>query len=711
MTDLKNVYQELQPLFRPEGVAIVGASQKWGPGQQVIANLRQLGYTGKIFPINPKYDEIAGLKCYASLTAIKEAGEHVDMVAILLGRASIPAIIKEAAETGVRAAWAFAAGFGELDEQGKQLEKELISLCKEHDIKFLGPNCTGYMNPAFGAGTFSAPAPAEIKKGHIGMVAQSGYLTIAVANSKRDLGFSLMVSTGNESVLNSTDVMAYMLEDPETHAIMAFIEQFRDPEKLRYVAKRAQEVHKPIIFIKVGRSAIAQRATSAHTGALAGSDAVQDALFKKLGLIRVDDLDEMFETAELLSVLKDKTPKGNGVFAVTLSGGVISLLADVSDGIDLRFPAWSVEGKQVVQGLLGNYSNPNNPLDAWGSGKIEEFYETCLLTAAAEPEADIVLVVQDVPPGMAQRQVDQYAIVARAAVAAAQKVDKPVVMLNNASTGFHPEIKKILDEGGVPILQGSREGMKAIYNAVRFGTYRRPASLDAREARPFALPEADTRGLTEYQSKQLLKQYGVPCTREILCASAEECVAAAEKIGYPVVLKVMSPQILHKTEAKVIGIGLKNADEIRERYPRLMENAKAYKADARIDGMLVQEMADKPVAEVILGITRDPQFGPAVIYGTGGILVEILKDSAIGIPPLSREEALRMIESTKGYKLLTGFRGNAKGDIDALADALVKVGEIAADGGDVLAGLDINPLLVYPEGKGVLAVDALVEKR
>ena len=277
MAEKRNAWQELQPLFRPEGIAVVGASAKWGPGQQVIANLRQLGYEGEIFPINPKYSEIAGLPCYPSLTALGQAGKHVDMVAILLGRDSIPGVIAEAASIGVRAAWAFAAGFGELDANGKRLEKELVDLCHQHDIKFVGPNCVGYMNPAYNVGTYSAPAPANIRKGHVGMVAQSGYLTIAVANNERDLGYSLMVSTGNESVINSTDVMEYMLEDPETHVIMAFIEQFRDPEKLRQVARHAQEVHKPIIFIKVGRSAIAQRATSAHTGALAGSDAIQDA--------------------------------------------------------------------------------------------------------------------------------------------------------------------------------------------------------------------------------------------------------------------------------------------------------------------------------------------------------------------------------------------------------------------------------------------------
>ena len=656
MAEKKNAWQELQPLFRPEGIAVVGASAKWGPGQQVIANLRQLGYEGEIFPINPKYDEIAGLPCYDSLTALGQAGKHVDMVAILLGRDSIPSVIAEAASIGVRAAWAFAAGFGELDANGKRLEKELVDLCHKHDIKFVGPNCVGYMNPAYNVGTYSAPAPANIRKGHVGMVAQSGYLTIAVANNERDLGYSLMVSTG-----------------------------------------------------KVGRSAIAQRATSAHTGALAGSDAIQDALFKKLGLIRVDDLDEMFETAELLCTLKDKLPKGNGVFAVTLSGGVISLLADVGEGIDLRFPAWSDEGKKVVQGLLSSYSNVNNPLDAWGSGRIEEFYETCLLTAAAEPEADIVLVVQDVPSGMAERQVAQYAIVARAAVEAAKKVDKPVVMLNNASTGFHPEIKKILDEGGVAILQGTREGLKAISNAVRFGTYKVPEEAVVNKANFPELPAHTGKAMTEYQSKQLLKKYGVPCTREVLCADVEACVRAADEIGYPVVMKVMSPQIMHKTEAKVIAVGMKDSDEIRSNYGRLMDNAKAFAPNAQIDGMLIQEMAGKPVAEVILGITRDPQFGPAVVYGTGGILVEILKDSTIGLPELTKEEALKMIQGTKGYRLLTGFRGAPKADVDALANTLVKVSKLAAEGADKVAGLDINPLLVYPEGQGVLAVDALIE--
>ena len=706
---IRDPWNELQPLFRPKAIAVIGASQKPGPGLQVIENLHQLGYTGKIFPINPKYPEIEGHKCYASLTAVKEAGEEVDMVAILLGRERIIPVLEEAASIGVKAAWAFAAGFGELDELGKKLEKELIDVCNKNNIHFVGPNCVGYLNPSVGAGTYSAPAPANIRKGHIGMVAQSGYLSIAVANSERDIAFSLLVSTGNESLLDCTDVMGYMLEDPETHVIMAFVEQFRRPEKLKAVAKRAKELGKPIIFIKVGKSAMAQRATSAHTGALAGSDKVQDALFKKLGLIRVDDLDEMFETAILLCSWKERLPKGNGVFAVTLSGGVISLMADVGEDIDLQFPAWSDEGKEKVKELLSAYSNINNPLDAWGSGRIEEFYETCLLTAAAEPSADIVMVVQDVPSGMSERQVKQYSIVANAAVEANKKIDKPIVMVNNASTGIHPEIKRILDEGGVALLQGTRESLKAVSNMVKFGTFVAPEEVVIDKSKFPELPAHTTKGMTEYQSKQLLREYGVTCTREVLCADAEECIKAAEQIGWPVVMKVMSPQILHKTEAKIIGIGLKNADEIREKFPILMENAKKYAPDATIDGMLIQEMAGKPVAEVILGITQDPQFGPAVVFGSGGVLVEVMKDSAIGIPPLSKADALNMIKSTKGYKLLTGFRGNPVADIDALADTLVKVSYLAAEGADKVNALDVNPLLVYPEGQGVLAVDALLE--
>ena len=707
MTTENHAWDRLQPLFRPEGIAIIGASQKWGPGQQVIRNLEQLGYQGEIFPINPKYDTVVGLKCYPSLTALSADGKRCDIVAILLGRDAIPDIIEEAASAGVRAAWAFAAGFGELGSEGKALEQALIDACQKNGIVFLGPNCIGYLNPSCHVGTYSAAAPVTVKPGHIGIVAQSGYLTMAIVNSKRDLGFSLMVSTGNETIINSTDVMEYMLEDPETNVIMAFIEQFRDPEKLKYIAARSRELGKPIIFIKVGKSAIAQRATSAHTGALAGSDAIQDAVFRKLGLIRVDDMDEMFETAELFTVLGDRMPRGNRVFAVTLSGGVISLLGDLSEDLNMVFPPWSARGKETLNALLSSFTDPNNPLDAWGSGKIENYYETCLFTAAEEPDADLILVVQDVPPLMSQEQVQQYSVVADAAVSAARQYEKPFVMLTNTSTGFHPDIKRIMDNGRIPLLQGSRPGLKAIAHAIDFGTFQPPAATGSSTVDIPLLCDHNSASLTEFESKNLLRQFGIPCTRELLTHSVDECIKASRSIGYPVVLKVMSPQIPHKTDAGIIALNLKNAREVSDAYSLLIQRAKAYSPSCTIGGVLVQEMTKAPVAEMIIGISNDPQFGPAVVLGSGGILVEILKDSVLGIPPFDHDEALRMIRSIKGYRLLTGFRGAPKGDVSALADCLVRVGNLALSAGEQLAALDINPVFIFPEGQGIIAVDAL----
>lgn len=715
VSSTESAFEKLQPLFRPGSIAVVGASENGGPGRQVIDNLRQLGYRGRICPVNPKYETIQGLRCYPSLTAVCEAGERVDLVAILLGSAQVVPVLREAASIGVRAAWAFASGFGEAGEAGRAAQEELQQVCRDAGIGFIGPNCVGFLNPAVGAGAYSAPMPVKLNRGHIGLVAQSGYLSIAVANSVRNLGFSLIASTGNESVIDCTDCMEYMLEDPETEVIMAFVEQFRRPDKLRRVAARAAAAKKPIVLVKVGRTQMAQRATCAHTGALAGADDIQDAAFRKMGILRVNSLDEMFETAELFFRMKHRLTAGNGVFAVTLSGGVISMLADLSDDLDLRFPSWSERGEAAVNALLEPYSHANNPLDAWDCGRIDEHYEGCARAAAGEPDADFLLLVQDVPPSMAKRQVEQYAVVARAAVAAAKASGKPVALLCNTSTSFHKDILDILGEGNVPILQGSREGLVAVDRFLRFGRFVHQASPAAQAAEQAAERaediEALSGALTEYESKQVLKQYGIPCTREILCHSPDACLDAAGSIGYPIVLKVMSPDILHKTDAGVLAIGLKDEQAVRDAYPRLLERAHAFMSGARIDGMLVQAMAEKPVAEVIAGIVRDPGFGPAVVIGLGGIFVEVLKDRALGIPPLSHREALDLIRSLKGYRLLSGFRGQPKGDVEALAEVLMRVGEMAAANPDRIETLDINPLLVYPEGQGVLAVDALLELR
>ena len=706
---------DLSPLLEPHSIAVVGASEKPGPGLQVLENLEQIGFTGEVFPVNPRYRELRGMKCFPSLTELGRAGHRVDMVAILLSRDLVLPILKEASAVGARAAWAFANGFGEAGKEGRQLQRQLVEFCREQNILFCGPNCVGVINPNAHVCTYSAPAPLTIKSGNIGMIAQSGYLCIQVANSNRGLGFSMICSAGNEAVVDATDYIGYMLENPATKVVMAFIEQFRRPERLPALAARAQELGKPIILIKVGRSEMAQRATVAHTGALAGSDDVQDALFRKLGMIRVNDLDELFETTELFSKLLPRLPDGNGIFAVTLSGGVISLMADVGESLNMRFPGWSEDGRKAVGKLLPPYAGIDNPLDAWGFGRVEETYSAFLQATAGEPEADLLLVSQDVPPGMAPKQVEQYAVVARSAVEAYQMSRKPVVFLSNPSVGFHPDIESILEEGGVPLLQGTAEGLRAIEHYINYAEFTRRDFPDLTaggkgDAASIVAPYfKDARGaLTEYVSKKILSAYEIPCTREILCKSAEEARAAAEEMGGPVALKVMSRQIQHKTEAGIIALNLDGEAAVREGYEAVVKNARSYDPHAEIDGVLCQQMVGGAVAEAIVGLIMDPQFGPAVVFGLGGVMVEVLQDRSLDVPPLDRKSAQRMIEKTRGSRLLKGFRGRPEADIEALVDVLVRVGNLAVNRSEDIEALDINPLLILPRGKGVIAVDALI---
>jgi len=702
---------KLSSLFKPAFLAVVGASEKVGPGLQVIENLYKLGFKGKIIPVNPKYKKVLGLKCFPSLTAVDEAGLPIDMVAILLGKNNVLPVMKEAAAIGVKAAWAFAAGFGETGAEGKELEKKLRKLCIDNDMLFLGPNCVGYLNPNDKTGAYSAPVPKEIKSGNIGMVTQSGYLGLAVANNSRGLGFGLICTTGNEVVIDAIDCMDYMLNDERIDVILAFIEQFRRPDKLIEIARKAKEKGKPIVLIKVGKSAIAQRATITHTGALAGSDDVQDALFKKLGIVRVYDFDEMFETAELLSKVKYKMPKGKNVFALTLSGGVISLIGDLSDSLNISFPPWNEEGKVKLRGILPDFSPIANPLDAWGSGRIEKTYLSCLQAAVDQPQADMVLVVQDVPGGMSKRQADIYKVVMNASVEIAKNTEKPIIILNNQSSGFNEEIRNITETGNIPLLQGTHEGLFALNNLIKYAEFQRkpiPAfTVRHNESARKMLPEGDVI-LTEFKSKQFISKYGIPVTKEYLCRSRNEALEKAEEFGYPLVMKLISKDIPHKTEAGVVKLNIKNAVETEQAYDEVIRNAAVYNPKAIVQGVLCYKMIEEPVAEAIIGVLSDPYFGSAVVFGLGGIMVEVVKDRALLIPPIGREEARRAIDSTKGSKLLNGFRGKPKGDIEALIDVIIKTGEITMDLAERIDALDINPLLILPEGKGVIAVDALV---
>jgi len=696
---------DLTYLLAPKSIAVVGASERSGPGKHVLDNLDQMGYGGEVFPVNPKYRQVGARRCYESLIDIGREGKPVDMVAIVLGRDRIIPVLEEAAAIGVKAAWAFASGFAEAGKNGKMLQVKLEGFCRDNQIAFCGPNCVGFLNPAERASAYSAPVSPSLRAGNIGAVVQSGSVCLALANSNRGLGYSLLVSSGNEAVLDSTDYMSYMVEDENTEVVLAFIEQFRRPDRLREVARRAQQLNKPIVVLKVGRSQMAKQAAITHTGAMTGVDAVYDAVFKKYGIIRVNSLDEMLETAAALSAMRCNLPVGNKIGMITVSGGEIGLVGDLTEDLDVEFPDWSPDSVRLFKQALPGYSRISNPLDAWGSGKVEQTYPPTIAAAAADKGIDVVVISQDCPMEMARAQVDQYKSVANAAADIAKASDKPIVAISNLSGGLHPELRHIFEDGGVTLLQGTQEGLRAVSNVINYGRFSRTVDytkVEKKEIFREAFLGHDKKLLLENEAKEFLSKYGIPCVKEVMCHSVEEVIDAFRKIGKPVAVKVISPELPHKTDADIVRLSICHEADLRLAYHQVMRNARRCVPEATITGVLVQKMITDAVAEVIVGISRDVDFGPIVLFGLG---------RSLGIPPLSREEAIEMVRLTKANRLLRGFRGSPVGDEESLVKVIGHLSEVALDWEDKIQALDINPLLVLPAGQGAVAVDALIQLR
>ena len=705
-------FRDLSPLLNPKAIAVVGASDRHGSaGRLVLENLRNLEYQGAVYAVHPKYTQALGFPCYPDL---KSLPGPVDSVAVLLAAEKVLPTLEAAVEVGVQAAWVLASGFAEAGPEGEARQADLARFAEETGLMVCGPNCIGVANLVDRVATYSVALSPATHAGGVSAVVQSGAICLGLANAAR-FGFRYLISSGNEAVLDSADYIGYLASDPHTRVIIAFVEGIRSPQKFVAAAQAAVEASKPILLVKVGRSEAARQAVQAHTGSLAGSDAVCDAVFHRLGVMRLDTLDELMEAAELF--LTCPLPKGEGVGLLSLSGGQIGLVADLAQDLGLEFPAFSEEAQQALARILPPYSPIANPLDAWGSGDLESTYPGCVEVVSREKNIHLLAVSRDTPPEVAPREVEQSLAVAEAAVRAARETGKPVLLFSNFSTGFQAEVKKMLDEGGVPYLQGTRETLRAVQTFVRYAGFRcrmgKPIAAGCPS--PADLPDwrrklQQVRGsLSEVEGRRLLAAYGIPAPREAVATTAEEAIETARHIGFPVVLKILSPDIHHKTEIGGVRVGLGDEAAIVIAFREVMEVAQRHHPRARLEGVVIQEMISAEAVEVILGVLRDPDFGPVVVFGSGGVLVELLEDSSLRLPPLSREEALEMIQETRGARLLGGFRGRPPADVDALADALVRLSQLAVDLGDLIVALDINPLMVLPRGQGVRAVDALVE--
>jgi acetate---CoA ligase (ADP-forming) len=695
--------RSIHKMLNPRSIAVVGASPKGGYGGRLLNALLRSKDRVHIYPVNPNYEEIGGLKAYASITDLPEAP---DLMGVVVPYDKVLGVLKEGHAKGAGSAVIISAGFAERGtDSGLDLQRQVGAFARESGLRVAGPNCLGLANVRDDIWPTASSRTLGGLTGHIALVCQSGatafgpFLLRAV---DAGIGLSHIISTGNETDLDFSDFARYLIEDPDTRVVAGFIEGFKDVQKFIAVAKLAAERGKPIVLIKIGRSESGARAARSHTAALTGADALYDAMFKQYGVIRVHDYDELLEVAQLFAY--SRKPKKPGIAVVSHSGGISSLTADMLGEAGLDLPVLSDSARDGINAILKNFGWAANPADVTGFARGQHF-PTIMQHMIDEPGVGTLVVAS---AGGAD-QVPQV-------IAMRDSTEKNVAYFWTASRADKDTLTT-LKKAHIPIFYSPQKLAQGLRTLVRYHAWQDERVADGAAQLPVATAEqmstltafqnAGRSALSERESKQLIAAWGVPASREVLASSAGAAVEAAQKIGYPVALKVDSADILHKTEAGVVRLGLRTPDEVREAYEEITAAAKRHVPHATIAGVSVQEMVIGGV-EVIIGIQYDAQLGPMLLFGSGGVMVEVFNDVALRHCPVTLGEARRMIEEVEGAKLLRGSRGKPATDIDALAATLVRVSQMAVNLEGRLAELDINPLMVLPVGQGVKAVDALV---
>lgn len=691
----------LAKLLNPGKIALVGASEKEGFSGDTCRNLLKYGRPENIYLVNPKRDSVLGHKCWPSLAALPE---NVDQVIICTPKATVNGILREAAAKGAKSAVLYASGYGETGKaEDKADEMELQALCRELDIALMGPNCAGFVNYNDDIYSFGFVFEERNRKGGVALISQSGQICLTAMDSP-NMKMSYAISAGNSSVVTLEDYLEFLQEDPRTRVVAMFVEGVKNPAKLAASLKRAAELRKPVVVFKVGRSEKGSKTAASHTGSLSGADAVIDAVFKKFGVIRTNDLQELLSTSLTLATWPE-LPAQTGVSIMSLSGGETGICADVGEQAGLEFPDFTPATTAALKAMLPGYATVNNPLDMTATLSYEvDKYAGALKTVLEDPNIGIVVVGYTLALEIADPAIHYMAPGIAKALAEA-KVKKPVAMLPFIENSRNPEYQEKLSAAGVPILPPPVYALPILKYAADYAAFN-PAERTLELAMPSRRP-AGRRTLSEFESMKMLKKYGIGVPGGGLAATAEEAVKLAAEIKGQVVLKVASADIPHKTDAGGVKLRLEGAAAVESAFEEIMASCRAYKPEAVIDGVFVQEML-APGLEVILGVNNDPQFGPMVLCGLGGVFVEIFKDTSLYPAPLNEREARGMVERLKALPLFKGYRGQKPLDLEALVKTIVAVGNLAADHKDSLLELDINPLFVYPEGGGVRAADALL---
>ncbi|MEM2600017.1 MAG: acetate--CoA ligase family protein [Thermoproteota archaeon] len=691
---------KLEAFFNPKSVAVIGASREEGKvGHRIFRNMVESGFKGRLYPVNPNAQEILGYRCYGS---VKNVEDDVDLAVIAVPAKIVPSVVEECGRKGVKGLIVISAGFSETGREGTLLERELVTKCREYGMRMQGPNCLGFISSRNGMNaSFASTMPIP---GNVSIVSQSGALGSAILNWSRfnGMGLANFISVGNEADLTTADFLEALIDEENTRVVGVYIEGVKNGERFIDVARRLSR-RKPVVALKAGTTEVGVRAVSSHTGSLAGSDTAFSAAFRKAGLLRASTMKELFD---LLSAFEGQPlPKGSGVMVVTNGGGPGILAVDACEKMGLDLPLLEQDLREKLSSLLPPHASINNPLDVLGDAD-EKRYRIALEAALSSRNVHGVIVILT-PQAMTPSEE-----VARIVVETGRSFNKPVAAVFMGFGNESPAIR-ILREGRIPNYDFPEHAAFALrrmydYSLMLSQPEEQAASLtdvdDDAVARVIARVEAEGRiNLSSEEAFEIASAYGIPVPKARIARDAAEAREIAESIGFPVAVKIISPDILHKTDMGCVILNVKTPEEASRAYELVVRRARAAMPQAKILGVLIQKMAP-PGREVIVGSVRDPQFGPLIMFGLGGIYVNFLRDVSYRLAPLTFTEAMEMVSETKAYTLLKGVRGEPPSDLESVVKVVVRLSQLMCRF-KKLVEMEINPLFAYEEGKGCMAVD------
>lgn len=704
-TSTKN-YQDLTPLVNPKSIALVGASDRADSiGQRTLTNLLEHSdIKVPLYLVNPTKVEIAGQRCWPSISALPAAPE---LAIVAVPASSVLAVLEECGAKGVRFAIILSSGFGEAGVEGTKLQEEMATITARTGLRLYGPNCPGLTNINQRLGfTFSPAFAYDLKPGPIGLATQGGGLGRNVMQAmERGVGVGLWASTGNEVDLQVADFIHYMAEADDIKVIVTLLEGIKDGAKFVRALQHASACGKPVVALKVGKSEYGSKAAQSHTASLTGSAEVNSAVFRQLGVIEVDDIDELVDTAWLLSRAMPGTKEGLAIYSS--SGGTSALLADAIGAAGLVLPDFTEETASLLRDALPDYAPIGNPVDTTAMVLSDaQLIPKTLGAVLNDPNIGMVLVPMSLDYGPATARM------ARDFIDAQQASPVPILpiwMSDRLGDGY-----KLLVEHGFAPPRSVGKAVKAVRRWVDYGRWRRdvdlhyhPTLLDL----PLQSVPTATRVISETTAKARLERAGIAVLPAGLARTAEEARRLADGMGYPVVAKVVSQQVLHKSDVGGVVVGLADGIAVEAAWRDIMANVTRHRPDATIDGLLVEKMAPRGGFELLVGVTRDPVFGHIMTVGLGGIYVEILRDVTRRMLPLGAKQADKMLRELRCYELLAGVRGKAPADLEALSSLLLQISDFVVSEGELLEEMDLNPVWVGTAGQGALPLDAVIIER